>query len=179
MNDWFGYGDTQPIYYDYGNNVTYQDDSVYVDGQNTGSSEQYYQEAQTLAETGAAASAPANDDGDWLPLGVFAMTHEDQSKANLILQLAVNKQGVIRGNYTATVTNDSKVVQGSVDKKTQRAAFTVGDNKDNVIETGIFNLTKDEAPALVHFGKDRTEQWLLVRVKKDDGTKSTPQPPAQ
>ena len=29
-------------------------------------------------------------------------------------------------------------------------------------------LTKDEAPVLVHFGKDRTEQWLLVRLKKDN-----------
>jgi hypothetical protein len=38
-----------------------------------------------------------------------------------------------------------------------------------VIETGIYNLTKDEAPALVHFGADRTEQWVLVRIKKDDG----------
>ena len=25
------------------------------------------------------------------------------------------------------------------------------------------NLTEDQAPALVHFGKDKTEQWLLVR----------------
>ena len=45
----------------------------------------------------------------------------------------------------------------NIDKKTQRAAWTVGDNKENVIETGIYNLTKDEAPALVHFGKDKTE----------------------
>ena len=37
-----------------------------------------------------------------------------------------------------------------------------------MIETGIYNLTKDEAPTLVHFGKDKTEQWLLVRVKQDD-----------
>jgi hypothetical protein len=59
-------------------------------------------------------------------------------------------------------------VQGSVDKKTQRVAITVGDNKDTVIETGLYNLTKDEAPALMHFGKERTEQWLLVRVKKSD-----------
>ena len=87
--------------------------------------------------------------------------------ANLILQLAVNKQGVIRGNYTATLANDTKPVQGSVDKQTQKAAWTIGDNKDNVIEAGIYNLTKDQAPALVHFGKDKTEQWLLVRVKQD------------
>ena len=103
-----------------------------------------------------------------MPLGVFAMTHDKQTNADLILQLAVNKAGIIRGNYTATLTNDTKPVQGSVDKKTQRAAWTIGDNKENVLETGIYNLTKDEVPVLVHFGKDKTQQWLLVRVKQDE-----------
>jgi len=80
----------------------------------------------------------------------------------------VNKQGVIRGNYTHMTTDTFEPIQGSVDKKTQRVAFTVGDNKTNVVETGIYNLTKDEAPCLIHFGKDRTEQWLLVRLKKQE-----------
>ena len=173
MNDWFDYGNQQPIYYDYGNNVTYQDNSVYVNGQDVGTSDQYYQQAQTLANTGQ--EAQTTDDQQWMPLGVFAMTHDDQNKANLILQLAVNKEGVIRGNYTATVSNDTKPVQGSVDKKTQRAAWTIGSNTENVIETGIYNLTKDEAPILVHFGKDKTEQWLLVRVKQNEQQSGTGQ----
>jgi hypothetical protein len=54
-----------------------------------------------------------------------------------------------------------------VDKKAQRAAWTIGDKKDDVMETGLYNLTKDEVPAVLHYGKDRTEQWLLVRVKQD------------
>ena len=76
--------------------------------------------------------------------------------------------GYIRGNYTDTVTNQSQVVQGSVDKQTQRVAFTVGDNKTTVVETGIYNLAKDTAPVLLHFSQDRTEQWLLVRLKNKD-----------
>jgi len=32
---------------------------------------------------------------------------------------------------------------------------------------GVFAFSKDESPALVHFGQDRTEQWLLVRLKND------------
>lgn len=164
---WFGYDAWEPIYYDYGGTINYQDGSVYVNGQDAGTSDQYYQQAQDLAATGATTEA-ANDDESWLPLGVFSMTHGDQSKTNLVLQLAVNKQGILRGNYTDTaLANDSRPVHGSVDKKTQRAAWTIGKNTDNVIETGIYNLTKDEAPVLVHFGKDRTEQWVLVRLKKD------------
>ncbi len=101
-------------------------------------------------------------------LGVFALTESDKTKSDVSLQLAVNKQGVIRGNSTDTVTNKNQVIQGSVDKQTQRVAFTVGDNTTNVVETGLYNLTKDEAPCLIHFGKDKTEQWLLVRMQKPD-----------
>ena len=171
LDGWFGYGDADPIYYDYGNTVVYQDDSVYVNGQDVGTSDEYYQRAEDLAGTGA--EAQTTDDDQWLPLGVFAMTNAQHTKADLILQLAVDKEGIIRGNYTATLTNNTLPVQGSVDKKTQRAAWTIGDNKENVIETGIYNLTKDEAPCLVHFGKDKTEQWTLVRLKDDDSSSTT------
>ncbi len=44
----------------------------------------------------------------------------------------------------------------------------IGSNKEPVVETGLYNLTKDEATALVHYGKDRTEQWLLVRMNQSD-----------
>ena len=47
----------------------------------------------------------------------------------------------------------------------QKAAFTVCSNRTDVIETGVYNFIKEEAPALIHFGQDRTEQWLLVRLK--------------
>jgi hypothetical protein len=164
-----GYAATEPIYYDYGTNVTYEDDGVYVDGQNMGDASQYYDQAATIASTGAQAEAPA--DGDWLPLGVFALTKPDQTDSVVTIQLAINKDGVIRGNYTDIQTEKSQVIQGSLDKETQRVAFTVGDNKDNVIETGIYNLTKDEAPILIHFGKEKTEQWLLVRLENPDAGK--------
>ena len=181
MYGYMGYGYTDPMYYDYGNTVTYQNNSVYMNGQDLGTSDEYYDQAQSLAETGTQAQ-PAEDQ-QWMPLGVFAITHGDHTKADLILQLAVNKDGVIRGNYTAKLTNHTLPVHGSVDKKTQRAAWTIGDNKDNVIETGIYNLTKDEAPALAHFGKDKTEQCVLVRLNKDgdDGSQGdgTPSDDAQ
>ena len=41
-----------------------------------------------------------------------------------------------------------------------------GERKDTVYETGIGNLTEPETTMLVHFGKDRTQQWTLVRLEK-------------
>lgn len=166
LGSYFDYVNYPPVYYDYGNNVTYQDNSVYVNGQSVGTTEQYYDQAASLATLGTQANAPS--DGDWLPLGVFAFARTDQTNSAVTIQLAVNRQGVIRGNYTDIATNETKLVRGSVDKKTQRVAFTVGDNTNNIVETGLYNLTKDEAPALIHFGQDRTEQWLLVRLKQDN-----------
>lgn len=167
------------MYYDYGNNVTYENNSVYVNGQSAGTGEQYYDQAASLASTGTAAAAPA--DGDWLPLGVFALTKSEDTNSDVTIQLAVNKQGIIRGNSTDSKTGKNQVIQGSVDKKTQRVAFTVGDDMTTVVDTGLYNLTKDEAPCLIHFGDKQTEQWLLVRLQQpktsgNPGSSSTPKP---
>jgi hypothetical protein len=167
-----GYEQTPPVYYDYGNNVTYQDDVVYMNGDEVGTAQQYYDQAASLATSGAQADAPA--DSDWLPLGVFALTKLGQTQSNVSIQLAVNKEGIIRGNYTDTATDKTQVIQGSVDKQTQRAAFSVGENTMNLIETGLYNLTKDEAPCLLHIGSERTEQWLLVRLQKPDASGEQP-----
>ncbi len=168
---WMDYPQTAPVYYDYGTNITYENDKVYVDGQDAGTTQQYYQQASELAQAGATADAPA--DGDWLPLGVFALAKSSESNSIVTIQLAVNKQGVIRGNYTDTKTNKTMVIEGAVDKKTQMVSFMVGDNKSNLIETGLYNLTKDEAPCLIHFGKDKTEQWLLVRLQQPDSNSTS------
>ena len=40
---------TQPVYYDYGTNLYYEGDNVYYDGQAIGTTEEYAQQAQTIA----------------------------------------------------------------------------------------------------------------------------------
>ncbi|QDU49342.1 hypothetical protein [Gimesia panareensis] len=166
MMNWFAWSNMQPVYYDYGNNVVYQDNSVYVNNQDVGTAEEYTQQASQLAQAGA--SADVNEQGKWMPLGVFALSPSGETKSNSVVELAVDKDGILRGNYTDTKTNKTQQVQGSVDKKTQRAAWTVGDDKNTVYDTGVYNLTKDEAPLLVHIGKDKTEQWLMVRLNQKD-----------
>jgi hypothetical protein len=158
----YGYP-ADPIYYDYGTNVVYQDDGVYFDGEKAYSAEQYAQKATTLADTGKQANV--TKDEEWLPLGVFAMAQGDENTSNHIFQLSINKDGVIRGNYYDAVTDTTSLVYGSADKKTQRAAWTVGDRKTPVYEVGLANLTLDQTTMLVHYGADRTQQFTLVRVE--------------
>jgi uncharacterized protein (TIGR03000 family) len=155
-----------PIYYDYGNTVVYQNNSVYDNGEDVGTAQQYEQQAVTLAQQGQEAKPPETD--KWQPLGVFALVQGDDKTSDTMFQLAVNQQGIIRGNYFDGLMDSTSNVYGSVDKKTQLAAWTIGDKKTPVFEAGIFNLTKDETPVLVHFGPDKTQQWLLVRVEQKD-----------
>jgi hypothetical protein len=163
--DWVGC-DSTPEDYDYGNTVVYQGGNVYVEGQPVGSDAQYYDQASSLAATG---DTKQDDQAQWLPLGVFGLVQGQQTDPTMIFQLAVNHKGVIRGNFYNTMTDTTLPVHGAVDKKTQRVAWTMGDNKNTVIDTGLQNLTKDQAPVLVHFGKDRTQDWLMVRLKGNGG----------
>ena len=104
---------------------------------------------------GATESKPP-DDEKWQSLGVFAMVQGDDTTSYNLFQLAINKDGVIRGNYYNTLTDSAEPVAGSVDRKTQRAAWTVGGRKSPVYEAGIANLTKEETTMLLHFGKEKT-----------------------
>jgi len=167
VDSWFGWN-AAPVYYDYGDNVTYYNNAtVYYGSQPVATAADYYQQAADL--TSSTVNADTGKDTPWLPLGVFGIVQGDQKQASATFQLAVNKQGVIRGNYVTEVSDTPLPVEGAVDKKAQRAAWTVGKYTNTVFDTGLYNLTKSEAPLLVHFGKDRTEQWLMVRLKQPEG----------
>lgn len=53
----------------------------------------------------------------------------------------------------------------------QRAAWTVGERKTPVYEAGIANLTKNETTMLVHYDKDRSQQYTLIRVEEPETSK--------
>ena len=154
-----------PVSYGYGNNVTNQGGNVLVDGQNVGTSEEFSQQAADLAVAGQKSEASADD--EWLPIGVFALVRSEEQHAQLTVQLAINKQGILRGNYTDLVSDHTLPIQGSTDKQTQRSAWTVGNNKNFYIEAGLSNLASGEAPALIH-KFNRTEKWLLISLPKPD-----------
>jgi len=164
---WFGWSGL-PIDYDYGNTIVYQGDQVYINNQPGPTAAEYYQQAADLAQLAPATPAPEKKDEEWQPLGVFALVQGEQSDTSAVFQLAVNKAGIIRGNYYNVLTDTTLPVRGAVDKKTQRASWIVGDQKTTVYDTGISNLTKQESPLLIHFGKERTQEWLLVRIQDKD-----------
>jgi hypothetical protein len=163
LSSYCGYP-AEPAYYDYGSNLVADGQSVYYNGDPIATQEQYVQQAVTIADAGR--QAVASKEEEWLTLGVFAIVQGEQVNGNDLFQLAVNKAGTIRGNYYNALADITMPVYGSVDSTTQRAAWTVGDRNETIYEAGFANLTRPETTMLVHFGKDRTQQWNLVRMEQ-------------
>ena len=168
---WFPWGWSSPVSYDFGDNVLYDNDIVYMNGEQVATADEYYQQATQLASTAKDDTANRTE---WLPLGVFALSRGDTGASNMVLQLAVSKEGIISGTYYNSDTDIARPVKGTVDKKTQRAAWTFADGKDTniVMEAGMNNLTQDQSELLVHFGKDMTQQWLMVRLQEPPAQKN-------
>ena len=165
-----GYGSypAEPVYYDYGETVVYSGDTVTINGETEIPAEQYVQQATDIATTGKEAKVDPKTE-EFQPLGVFAMVGEGETKSTNIFQLSINKDGVIRGEYYNALTDTTEPLYGSVDKKTQRAAWTVADRKTPVYEVGIANLTKDETTMMLHYAKDNSQQFTFVRIRKPEG----------
>lgn len=172
-------------------NITYQGDTVYNNGQPVGSSQAYYQQAQQLAaqsyqqglnqglqmggDNSYGASAPADQGmatGDWKALGVFGLAEPGQTSSNMLLQLAINKDGVVRGNYLNQLTNEKSQVYGALDKKTHRISWTIGQNNSTVFDTNLADIANDDSQVLVHYGPDNTQKMALIRLPAPTNTDS-------
>ena len=164
IGGWYSMGSSAPVYYDYGENIYYEGDAVYQDGQQIATTEEYADQAQEIAT----AAPETGDAAEWMPLGVFALTQEAKSEGadapTIYLQLVLSKEGVLNGTVKNMATDESQEIEGMVDKESQRAAWVVRGKTSPIMETGIYNLTKDDAPALLHFEDGQTQQWLLVRL---------------
>ena len=166
----------EPEYIDYGMNVVYEGDTVYVDNKPV-PAEQYN---GPILESVASAEQPPpplppsdpKQPGDWMPLGVFALAQEERGDPVMFFQLSINRDGVISGAFQSTLTGDSRPVAGKVDKVSQRAAWRIDDNSKTIYETSLANLTQDVSPLAIHFNATRTQTWLLVRMPQ-------PAPPGQ
>lgn len=176
FNNWFTWQApvsawSQPVYYDYGagGNVVYQDNSVYIGGTEVATAEEFAASAMDLATVEPPASEEVAEETEWMPLGTWAVsTDERDTDPNLVVQLAVSREGIVSGTLYNTQTDQSQAIQGKVDRETQRLAMRFGENEEMVAETGLYNLTQDQAPVLVHFGADHTENYLLIQLDQPE-----------
>ena len=158
--------ETAPTEYDYGNNITYQNENVYYGSQPVDTTAAYYNQAQTLAQSIPVTDTEASDKDGWKPLGVFSMVQGEQTNTTTMFQIAVNKKGALKGSYYNPLTGETQSLTGAVDKKSMRVSWIVGNDKNVVYDSGLANLLQPQSQLLVHYGKDKTQQWSLVRLEQ-------------
>jgi hypothetical protein len=150
----------------------YTTNYVSVNGQPVGTPDDYAASARALADVDPAEIDP--NDRDWLPLGTFSMAvRADELQPERVMQLAVNKAGIVTGTVLNETSGNAYAVRGRVDPDTQRVAFFVGNDEQVVFETGFYNLTRDETELLVHFGQGQHATYFLVRLPPPDGQEET------
>ena len=190
---------SDPIVYDPGTTVIYEGDTIYINGQSAGSATEYRQQTIALANPAVAEipvptpppvpdgvdpetaqDDPAKPQGDWLPMGAWALTQQEQGDATMFFQISIDKNGIVGGAYKNVMTGDEQPVVGKLDFQTQRVAWHIGDVTTTVYETGLSNFENDVASVFVHFGDVQTQTWLLVRMPSPEmppGTVKLPEIP--
>jgi hypothetical protein len=163
---WAGYGPSNTTIYDTDNEELNAPTTVFPGGQQLS--------PQALAAESAAARALASQgtnepgrDEKFMPLGVFTLAPENQIEATAMLQLAVSKQGVLRGTYYDLLSDVEHPIRGSVDRKTQHVAWTFGSEGKVTFQTALGVLTEPSGPVSVHYENGQTRQWVLARYEKE------------
>ena len=85
----------------------------------------------------------------WMPLLLQTTRTKLATQPTRYVQLAVNKEGIVSGTPYEEATDATQAVLGRVDNETQRIARRVGEGEAIVIESGLHNLARGEAPMMV------------------------------
>lgn len=119
--------------------------------------------AERLVATG---QQPVAEDSEWLPLGVFSLRPSAMPEANQLVQLAVNREGIVRGSYVDLVTDQAFNAVGSVDRDSQRVAWTVESKKAATFETSVASLTQPQAALTLRFPDGHVQNWSMQQASK-------------
>lgn len=112
-----------------------------------------------------ASAAPVADTQETLSLGVFALAQEGNKEITRMIQLAVTKDGTLKGSYYDVVSEQVHAISGSVDKSNMMATWTVSDSGKLTFQTNVNSLTQDRPVVTVRYADGKTSQWTMIRSK--------------
>jgi hypothetical protein len=135
-------------------------------------------EARQAAELAATGTGEPGAQAKFLPLGVYTIAPEGNNEASAIVHLAVSQQGVLRGTYFDIKADKDENIQGAVDKKTGRVAWTVGPQGKVVFYTFVKDLTEPSGPVSVRAENGQTNEWTIARYSEEEAKKTAAGPKA-
>jgi len=165
---WITFGWPTYYYWDYGPGeyIYCRDAVIYVNGRWYAPAPVFYERTVRLVEEAPDLTSEKAAQLEWLPLGVFAISHDGETKVEVLVQLAVTREGVIGGTAYDQTTGNAYPIEGVVEQKTQRTVWSyTKDGRRILMETSLFNLTQPEATGLVHYGPDDIRVIQLVRLE--------------
>lgn len=152
--------------YDTDNEDLQAPEAQFAEGKNL-SGEELAAESKAARELAVKGVSEPAKDAAFLPLGVFTLAPENQTEATAMLQLALGKDGVLRGTYHDLLGNADHPIHGSVDKATQHAAWTFGPHGRVTFQTALAVLTEPSGPVSVQYENGQTRQWVLARYERE------------
>ena len=102
--------------------------------------------------------------GNWYPLGVFSLMAGPGDAGTRIVQLAVDRNGRIAGNYYDMITNSSYNVSGDVRQQSQRVSFSLNKNQFIRFRTSVGQLLQPYGSLTVQLPGGE-QQWQIVRLE--------------
>ena len=102
--------------------------------------------------------------GDWYPLGVFSLLTGPFDGGTRIVQLAIDRQGTIRGTYYDIITNTAHNVSGGIKRKSQRVYWSLNSNQAITFRAPLDQLTQPQGVVTVSLPGGE-QQWQLIRLE--------------
>ncbi|NQU26301.1 MAG: hypothetical protein HQ567_33875 [Candidatus Nealsonbacteria bacterium] len=120
-------------------------------------------EVSVEAEAAYPAQGAADDDGQWMPIGTFALRPAGQTATTRVVQLSVHHNGTVRGSHFDVIGNGVQTVQGTVNKQNLQVSWTAGTGKV-VFRAPLGELTKPQGNVTAQFPGETTARWQTVQV---------------
>lgn len=109
--------------------------------------------------------APTGAVGGWLPLGVFAVAAEADSRSHSLQQLAVDRDAKIRGTFYDALSDTVQPVSGTIDRDSRTASWTVGTSGSR-FEAPLEAFSNPPQTVSITSGGTTTRSWKLMRLAK-------------
>ncbi len=162
---WLPWQWSRPVYYFYETNgdIYYSTTEDFSSLTPVDSKETFIAQAAKIANGQYPIS---NQQSDWMPLGMFTLAPENDSSEmpKRYLSLAISKAGAVTGAYFDSGTNTTLEIKGGIDPISQRIAWKFDGNDWPIMESGLYNLTKEESTLLIHTSGHNTEPQLIIRL---------------
>ncbi|MGL5094607.1 MAG: hypothetical protein ACRDD1_03415, partial [Planctomycetia bacterium] len=104
------------------------------------------------------------EDEEVMPFGRYRLAPGGANDSSRQMQLGCTKDGVLRGTHYDNLSESTLPVHGAVDKKSRKAAFTIGESGHVVFDTTLDELMKKKAVLIAHHPDGHSSKWTLTAI---------------